>query len=356
MDFESDETHLLLNPRLPREERERLERLYASAPALPGHVWMATSGTTGSLKLVALSKRAILASAAAVNRHLGASASDVWCCVLPTFHVGGLGIHARAALSGSRVVTAVWEPRTFVDLCRNERVTLASLVPAQVRDAWELQAPPSLRAIVVGGGALSPDSYNAARERGWPLLPSYGMTETASQIATATLEGPELIVLDHMEVRIESDGRIALKSEALLSGYATEDGFEDPKIGGWFTTPDMGSLDGRLLRIAGRTEEFVKIGGESVDLSRLDRILADISADAAVVAVPDERLGHVIHLVVTRGDAVETTKAFNERVLPFERARDTHQVASIPRTPLGKLRRAELAAELARPGIPPSPE
>jgi len=349
-DFASDETHLLLNPRLPRDERERLERLYAAAPALPAHVWLATSGTTGSLKLVALSKRAILASAAAVNRHLDSFSRDVWCCVLPTFHVGGLGIHARAALSGARIVSASWDAPAFIETCNAERVTLASLVPAQVRDLQGMRPPASLRAIVVGGGALAADLYESARAEGWPVLPSYGMTETASQVATATLESADLVLLDHVEARSEADGTLAFRGESLLTGYATESGFEDPKIDGWFATPDLGSIEGMILRIVGRSGDFVKIGGESVDLARLDRILAEIDASAAIVAARDERLGHVIHLAVAAGDAEALpeaiVEAFNGRVLPFERIRAVHRVEAIPRTPLGKLRRADLATRL----------
>jgi len=345
MDFASDETHLLLNPRLPGDERRRLERMFTASPALPAHVWLSTSGTTGSLKLVALSKRAILASAAAVNRHLKSTPADVWCCVLPTFHVGGLGIHARASLSGARVVSATWDPHAFIELCEAEGVTLTALVPAQVRDLCGLSVPAALRAIVVGGGALAPELYEEARAEGWPLLPSYGMTETASQVATATLDGPELVLLDHVEARTE-DGCIAIRGDSLLTGYATEEGFEDPKRDGWFLTPDLGSVEGRVLKVTGREGDFVKIGGESVDLGRLDRILAQIEPNAAIVAARDARLGHVIHLAVMTTETTAIVEAFNERVLPFERIRAVHRVSEIPRTALGKLRRSELAARL----------
>lgn len=342
IDWLSDEPYVLLNPRMPEEERRRIESFVVD---LPGHVWLATSGTSGVLKLTALSKRALLASAAAVNRHLQSDANDVWLCVLPTFHVGGLGIHARAFLSGARVVTSGWEG-----------VTLASLVPAQVSDLVRDRIPsrPSLRAVVVGGGALSAELYRAARELGWPLLPSYGMTECCSQVATATCSGPagedaggplsfpDLVLLDHIDARLEPDGRLALRSEALLTGYATEDGFLDPKVDGWFITEDVAALDGRILRVEGRRGDFVKIGGESVDLSRLDRILADLHADAAVFPIPDERLGHVIGLAVASGDADAIASAFNARVFPFERARRIVRVPEIPRTPLGKIIRTRL--------------
>ncbi len=334
-DWETDASHVLLNPRMPEEERRRLESFVID---LPGHVWLATSGTTGSLKLTALSKGALLASAAAVNRHLQSDANDVWLCLLPTFHVGGLGIYARAFLSGARVVTGGWDG-----------VTLASLVPAQVSDLVRdsVAAPPSLRAVVIGGGALSDDLYRAGRALGWPLLPSYGMTECCSQVATATLDFPELVLLDHIEARIESDGRLALRSDALFSGYATEAGFVDPKIDGWFVTEDVASLDGRVLEVEGRRGDFVKIGGESVDLARLDRILATLNGDAAVFAIPDERLGHVIALAVASGDADSIAASFNERVFPFERVRRVIRVDTIPRTPLGKLQRARLAELLS---------
>ncbi|HUR79400.1 MAG TPA: AMP-binding protein, partial [Thermoanaerobaculia bacterium] len=290
IDWLSEESHVMLNPRMPAEERARLESFVTP---LPGHLWLSTSGTTGALKLTALSKRAMLASAAAVNRHLQSDANDVWLCVLPTFHVGGLGIYARAFLSGARVVTEGWDG-----------VTLASLVPAQVSDLVRAgtRAPDSLRAVVIGGGALSSSLYEQARALGWPVLPSYGMTECCSQVATATLDSPELVLLDHIEARIEDDGRLALRGAALFTGYSTEDGFVDPKIDGWFITEDVASIAGRVLRVEGRRGDFVKIGGESVDLSRLDRILADLGADAAVIAIPDERLGHVIAVAIASAD------------------------------------------------------
>ena len=331
IDWLSDESHVLLNPRMPAEERARLETFVTD---LPGHLWLATSGTSGALKLTALSKRAMLASAAAVNRHLQSDANDVWLCVLPTFHVGGLGIYARAYLSGARVITDGWNG-----------VTLASLVPAQVADLVRdgVRPPETLRAVVVGGGAMAAGVARDARALGWPLLQSYGMTECCSQVATATRESNDLLLLDHIEARIESDGRLALRSEALLTGYGTANGFIDPKIDGWLLTEDIASLDDRVLRVEGRRGDFVKIGGESVDLARLDRILAELHADAAALAIPDERLGFVIALAIASGDAEEIAASFNERVFPYERARRIVRVAEIPRTPLGKIMRSRIS-------------
>jgi O-succinylbenzoic acid--CoA ligase len=355
IDWDSRETHLLLNPRTPAGDRQRFERL-ASATPLDAHVWIATSGSTGLQKLTALSKAALLASAAAVNRHLGARSSDAWCCVLPSFHVGGLGIHARARLAGARVVAIDWDVSRFVATCRDQAIAFSALVPAQVSDLVRerVTAPAAVRAIVVGGGALSTELFDEGRKLGWPLLPSYGMTECCSQIATATYESPELQLLSHLEARATSEGLLAFRGASLLTGYAVFDQqgqpiFVDPKVDGWFVSEDLGDVEGRILMVEGRRGEFVKIGGESVDLKRLDRIIDELlpgtGGDAAVIAAPDARLGHAIHLAVTR-DGI--SKEFDRRVLPFERARVVHRVASIPRSPLGKLLRAQLAAELLR--------
>ena len=347
IDFTSDETHLLLNPRMPEEERVRLGQLAAKFP-LRGHVWIATSGTTGALKLTALSKSAILASAAAVNAHLGGDARDVWCNVLPPFHVGGLGIDARAHLSGARVITRAWDAHVF-----EEGMTLSALVPAQVRDLVDagVRPPGSMRAIVVGGGALSEELDRAGRALGWPLLPSYGMTECCSQVATATLDSPDMILLSHLEGRVGSDGRLAFRGSSTLTGYALVDGsFVDPKVDGWFITEDVGSIDGRVVRVEGRSGEFVKIGGESVDLARLDAIADAVAretgVDAAIIAVPDARLGHVIHCAAT-SEAGEFVEAFNGRVMPFERIRAVHRVDAIPRSALGKLQRSALLGRIS---------
>ncbi|HEV7484917.1 MAG TPA: AMP-binding protein [Thermoanaerobaculia bacterium] len=325
IDFQSSESHLLLNPRMPSAERARLEMM---VPDIDAHVFVATSGSTGDIKLVALSKRAILASAAAVNARLAVTSRDVWAAVLPTFHVGGLGVYARCHLAGARVLPMPWEPRAFAE----SEATIASLVPAQVQDLIAARLTPSstLRAILVGGGI-----FNVERGE-WPALPSYGMTECCSTIAI------EDTLVGHIEARRESDGRLAFRGPSLFTGYAMEEGLVDPKIDGWFVSEDLGEVDGRTLQIVGRAGDFVKIGGESVDLKRLDRILYELAgSDAAIIAVADERLGHVIHAATVLEPSF--VDAFNDRVHPFERIREVHRVESIPRSPLGKLLRAQLA-------------
>jgi O-succinylbenzoic acid--CoA ligase len=365
IDWDGRDTAILLNPRLPEADARAIRALIDRVP-LQAHVWVTTSGATGRLKPVALAKRAILASAAAINAHLASNAADTWINVLPTFHVGGLGIHARAHLSGARVTTlAVWDPAAYGAALAGARSALGALVPTQVFDLVHagLAAPKSVRAIVVGGGALGAELYRQARALGWPLLPSYGATECASQIATASLPSltadafPELEVLSHAEVRTDDDSRIAVRSPALLTGYATGAGLDDPKRDGWWRTEDRGAVRGRCLAVHGRADATIKVGGELVALPPLERRLEQVrlavapGVDAALVVLPDERLEHAIHLAVATADravAARLLETFNAELAPYERARDARQVPAIPRTPLGKVRVEELRSSLGR--------
>lgn len=368
-DWSGRGTEVLFNPRLPETDLARVREEAASLNALvpEAHFWILTSGSTSASGVgtwVAVSKDAVLCSADAVNRHLGVSSTDVWIHALPSFHVGGLGIWARAHLSGSRVVVAPekWNASDFVRVAGQERGTLSALVPAQVHDlvVAGFRAPESLRAIVVGGGALSPSLLARARELGWPLLSSYGLTECGSQVATAQIRGAraELALLPHVQARTGADGRIEIRSGALFTGYARRaaDGWflDDPKRDGWFTTEDRGSVRDGVLLIEGRAGGFIKIGGESVHFPRLEEVWAALLLecggipDHALCAVPDERLGHRIVLAVAGdGGTRAVVDRFNARVLPFEAIREVVSVSEIPRSALGKVLSARLV-ELIR--------
>ncbi len=372
----SAENHLFLNPQFPQDQAQHLQGLIPEvASPLQGHLFLLTSGTTAQsiqdLKWVALSKTAFLASAEAVNRHLESKSSDIWLHPLPDFHVGGLGIWARSFLNGARVVKfQSWNPKDFVHALQESGATLTALVPTQIYDLVKenFHSPPSLRAVLVGGGALSTAIYQKARSLDWPLLPTYGMTETCSQIATASMDSlshqkinldgkiselaiPSLEVLGHLEVQEAYDGKLQIKGSSLLSGYIYENEgrprFVDPKKDGWFYSQDRGVLKNRQLQILGRIDDFVKIGGESVDVSRLRGIFDEIRShyqllgDLAILPVPDDRLGQAIHLIydsqISEPDCIHLVEKFNSKVLGFERIRKTHQMDTIPRTALGKL-------------------
>ncbi|WII70688.1 AMP-binding protein [Bdellovibrio sp. 22V] len=371
----SQDNEILLNPRWPREDYESLWQLAKSQQEernLQGHVWIATSGSTAdsksSIKLVALSKEALVQSAQSVNFHLQSHAGDVWTQVLPHFHVGGLGIAVRASLSGAKVVPALkeerWNAEHFYKTLIAEKCTLSALVPTQVYDlvVHGFKAPATMRAIVVGGGAFEPELYKKARSLGWPVLPSYGMTETASQIATASLQSlsqedfPEMTLLSHADARKNLQGFLEVTANSLFTCYAQNGDHGghswDPKKNGWFQTEDKGDVINRGLHILGRSKDYIKIGGEGTNLARLRAVLENEaillnphwSGKVVLLDMPSDRLGSEIHLVslLSESETQHVVELFDRKVLPFEKVRKIYYINEIPRSDLGKVLWGEL--------------
>ena len=369
--WDSSENHILLNPRLPESEKRRLLGLVDQVSTqFRAHIFILSSGTTHKseqkLRWVALSKEAFLCSAQSVNQHLSVLSQDHWLQLLPTYHVGGLAIWARSFLSGARVSTLPsWSVDSFLSCVEDHSVTHVSLVPAQVFDLVQAQrrCPQSMKFVLVGAGALSSELFVQAQKLGWPLLSTYGMTEMCSSIA---ITDPQLMnqdsyhqlkVLPHVRLRCSSEGVLEIQSLALLSGYVDENDsgqaeWRSPlSEGGWFQTSDRGVIEQGFLRILGRGSDFIKIGGESVELNRLSahlervKIQLKLSADLALIAYPDERLGHVIHLVsdqrLSSDEFNRLSEEYHSSVLPFEKIRQWHILPQIPRTELKKLKLAD---------------
>ncbi len=372
IDWATAESHVLINPRLPSDLKSRVQ--LANLPQTPGHIWLGSSGTTavGSITLYSLTKTGFLIAAEAVNRHLEVNASDVWLLTLPTFHVGGLSIWARAFLGGQRVVDRSldgWTAEKFHAWVEEAGVTLVSLVPTQIFDLVKLgrKSPRSLRAIVVGGAALTGELYFKARELDFPVLPSFGATEVCSQIATAELrsiEGdafPELRVLSHIEVKLMDEDRLAVRSASLFQIRAdvTPQGVDVLwRAGDWYVMKDLAELSfgeknpGCVwLTPRGRTGDFVKVSGEMVNVLELTQLFFEISGcvDFAILPALDNRRGHQIVLALTLADykrAEDWVREFNLRVVPVAKIKNIYFVSELPKSDLKKVLIGELKKQL----------
>lgn len=374
VDWHSKESHLFFNPRLPEKEKTEIQAFCKTLP-LEGHIFLSTSGSTATqnsaLKWVALSKEAILSSSQQVNAHLSCTANDILLNTLPHFHIGGLSLFSRAFLCGARVIdiyseSLKWDPHQFARTVADHHVTISSLVPTQLFDLvkHKISAPKSLRAIVIGGASLAHDLYVHAQKLGWSILPSYGMTEAASQVATAEPNGtwqndlPCLNILPHHHVFLTDEGRIAIQSPSLLTGYFLQSEgqfqFHDPKIANTFVTQDLGMIKGNQLIVLGRCDEVIKVNGENVSLPHLEQVAQTLKqehsflCDVALFSFPDDRSGRRVGMAFSnqklhpQKNIDAFVQHFNQRVLPFERVHDVLFVNEIPKTDLFKIKRQAL--------------
>lgn len=335
---------------------------------LAGQVLFETSGSTGPPQWLALSKQALLLSAAAVNQHLRVSEDSCWGLALPSHHVGGFGVIARAFAAACRLqgFSWPWQAPAFQAWLGHQQVTHTSLVPTQVHDlvAAGLSAPASLMAIVVGGGQLDERTGQAARKLGWPVLASYGMTEAGSQIATQGLDALEstyqsapLPVLPIWQTRVANCGQLSIAGPALFSGSLHRDAGAwnfSPRAETWYLTADRVELANNLLTPRGRLDSLVKVLGELVDLLAIETELLDFANGAltpgsfAVVGVPEARAGHylvpVFEAAVDPAVAAAALRIYQDQAPGLRRLQPPLVVRALPRGPLGKLRRAELTA------------
>jgi o-succinylbenzoate---CoA ligase len=293
---------------------------------------VATSGSAGEPKGVVLTHDAILASARATTAFIGRKDDDHWLACLPLAHIGGLSVVTRALAMGIPVTVV---PRVEDPLFASTPATLVSLVPALLPRV----DPRRFRCIVLGGSRPPID-------RPANSFATYGMTETGSGIV---YDG---YPLDGVELRIVDD-EVHVRGPMLLRSY--RDGRDPTSSDGWLPTGDLGSLasDGRLS-VAGRRGDLIITGGDKVWPEAVEAALAhhaDI-ADIAITGGPDAQWGQaVIALVVPRyGANLATLQSLRDTVkatLPAYCApKSVHYVEAIPRTSLGKIRRADLSGLL----------
>ena len=316
---------------------------------LKGKIILPTSGTTSGPKLTLLDKSSMLLSAKSVNEHLCINQNDTWLCCLPTHHVSGLSIYARAYDSSSKVIKleSKWNIADFYNSLKENSITICSLVPAQLYDLVhsEFKPPDDLRALIIGGDHLDAELYTKSINLGWPILRTYGMTESCSQIATEKIVGEGMSILDIWSLNISSDDEILIKGRALFDGYLTFESKNSIKFinpindDGWFQTGDYGIKENNRLITNGRSDTQIKVLGEKVQLDKIISAISDrYDFDFTIIGIPDERNGMKITMVTDDFSTGKTAvNEYNERSTSIENIKRIIEVDEIPRTELGKL-------------------
>ena len=271
-------------------------------PSIPPHrplTVVHTSGSTGTPKAALHTVGNHVASARGVTGRMRLGPGDRWLLDLPLYHVGGLGVVVRCAISGAALALPA-PGMTTPEAASALRPTHASLVSTQLRRLLGGAAEDvrSLKAVLLGGSAIPSALLDEAAARAVPVATSYGLTEMTSTV-TATAPGadrPALdtsgTVLDGCALRVTDGGEIEAGGAALFAGYVTSSGLRAP--GAWFPTGDLGRLDGdgRLV-VSGRRGLMFVSGGENVQPEAIEaELLAlDAVAEAVVVPVPDAEFG-----------------------------------------------------------------
>lgn len=328
-----------------------------------------TSATRGPSKAVRLSRLAFIASARASEQNLGWQADDRWLLALPVAHVGGFSIVTRCLIARRPVVIVSgpsFDAQAISLTLKEQRVTLASLVPAQLAKLLELREPPpaSLRAVLIGGSSISTHLFREAIDRGWPVLKTYGLTEACSQVtcqryAHGRDDGGSGPPLSGIDVRLV-DGCIQVRGPTLFSGYLppSADGGASLTADGWLETRDTGCFDERgCLHVTGRLDDIIVSGGENVQPTEVEAMLEQIDGvrAAVVFGLPDETWGQKVAAAIVTDDGFEYAafvRRLQSELSSFRRPRAVAWLKELPESPSGKLARPALAERLKNQLVP----
>ncbi|HZI89676.1 MAG TPA: AMP-binding protein [Candidatus Polarisedimenticolia bacterium] len=337
-----------------------------------------TSGTEGTPRAVVLTHGNFFWSALASARLLGVRADDLWLSCVPLHHVGGLSVLTRSASYGTAaLIHDRFDAAAVIHAIDEEGVTLVSLVPPMLERLLEARAgrpfPETLRAALIGGGPAPLDLLRRAASLGLRALPTYGMTETASQVATLSPrdwpDGLETVgrPLPFLRVEVRDAKGKALgpneEGEILVRGPMVAEAYFDDRErsatafeGRWFRTGDFGAWDERgRLRVLDRRSDRMVVGGENVSPLEVETVLAahPSVAEVCVIALEAGSWGHeVVAAVVCRPGRSVTLDELKEEagrtLASFKLPRRLWVVDRLPRNASGKLLRGEIRGRLAQ--------
>lgn len=327
-------------------------------------VVVATSGTTGEPKGAVHTHAGIAEAARITAAATGAvPGSDArWLACLPLAHVGGLSVVTRALLAGVGLEVHDRADAARIDDAARRGATHVSVVHTLLRrissDPWRL--------ILLGADA-------PPRDRPPNAVATYGMTETFGGVVYdgVALEGVEVRIASTTLERgatdgepdsgAEATGTVELRTATTMRAYRHgADGAPDPvgsdprSTDGWLRTGDVGSIDAAgVLRVHGRSDDLIITGGSKVWPGPVEAVLRrhPAVADVAVIGEADPEWGQRVVAVVvpTAGEDLPTLDSLRGLVrstLPVAAApRELRVLDVLPRTPMGKIKRAALAAD-----------
>ena len=347
-----------------------------------------TSGTTGRPKGVLYSHRSLVLHSliAALPDQLGVAAQDTVLPVVPMFHANAWGLAYTTAFAGAALVLPgpKLDAVSVLDLLADEQVTMTAGVPTvwmavvQALDAepdrWDLSR---LQRLIVGGSAVPKSMLQGFDRHDLTIIQAWGMTEmsplgSVCRLTYDLMDAPDAEQYDYrarqgqpapfVEIRARGDdgqvipwdddamGELEVRGPWVAAAYHRGMGTEKFTDDGWFQTGDVVRIDSRgCIRICDRSKDLVKSGGEWISSVDVENLLMahPCVAEAAVIAVPDERWGErpLGVIVLHEGKEVsadELREHLSQDFAKWQLPERFEFVEAIPRTATGKFKKTDL--------------
>jgi o-succinylbenzoate---CoA ligase len=354
---------------------------FSDAPE-KGWIMIPTGGSSGHIKFAIHTWATLTASVQGFQRFFEVDSVNS-CCVLPLYHVSGLMQFLRSLLTHGQLHLIPFanllsgessdaEQATFLSESSSEtpHSSFLSLVPTQLQRL--LQQPRRIdwlqrfHAILLGGAPAWPTLLAQGVQQHLNLAPTYGMTETASQVVT--LKPQDFLqrridvgcVLPHAQVEILDSagtplaanqiGSIVIKASSLYQGY-----YPNHSVQTTLKTDDLGYFDAQHhLHIAGRSSRKIISGGENIFPEEVEAALyaTGLVKDVYVMGLPDAQWGEAVaalyvsqHLGVT---VQQLKNALQSSLSPYKHPKRWLMVSEIPRNVQGKMDQMRLRHMLSK--------
>ena len=280
----------------------------------PHSIVVNTTGSTGIVKGIELTRANLLSSVAATHKFLGAKTGDVWSLLLPTNHIAGINVVARSIVLESDVVGV------------DDYADFTAIVPTQLHkalngDAQLLSHLKGCRAVLVGGAATSSQLLDSAKNAGIKVVTTYGSTETCGGCIynNQPLEG--------VSVQIDQTGLLQVAGPMVFES-------------GWYTTSDLAEIKDGKVFILGRVDDVIISGGENISLVSIEKLLGE---DFIAFGVPDDLWGSKLCLASTsKIDVARVSKLITENIGKHAVPKEFVVISEIPLMGIGKPDRVTL--------------
>lgn len=355
-----------------RDDVRRDESAHDLHPELA--LLLSTSGSTGSPKLVRLSRDNVAANAAAIADYLALTPADRAITALPLHYCYGLSVLHSHLVAGASVVLSDLSvvDECFWDLFARAGATTLAGVPHTfdllAASGFEERDLPTLRQVTQAGGRLEPDAVRRwsrfGRSRGWDLVVMYGATEATARMAWLPPDlaeehpGSIGVAIPGGELRLDESvderpgvGELVYSGPNVMLGYAESPGdLALPRVVGELRTGDLARCVNGIFEVVGRRNRYGKVFGLRIDLDAVEHTLR-ATVDRHVRVVATERTVHVF-LTGGRASSAARSVATSHSGLPAHAVR-VHVVPEIPHTASSKTDYAALGelADLAERSV-----
>lgn len=325
---------------------------------------MYTSGTTDAPKGVMQTFGNHFASAVSSSLNLGLTGHDEWLCAVPIFHISGFSIMMRGLIYGMTVrLVDHFNPVVVDRILTTEPISTISVVPYMLKKLLGLRREKGnvynvhFRCMLLGGGPIDLETLKDCRQLTIPVVQSYGMTETCSQIVALNDADADSrigsvgkpLFLTQLKLA-EKNQEVLLKTPALTVGYLNRPQALSDKLtaDGWYRTGDIGHFDSDgFLYIDGRIDDMIISGGENIFPDEIESVYLqrpDVD-EIAVVGVDDSKWGQRPVAFVVGNQPIsepELIQFGRQRLAHYKVPKQFIQIDQLPMNAGGKVQRFKL--------------